>query len=854
MRRLNFDLLGLPPTAREVDDFVNDPSPGAHGKLVDRLLASPHFGERQARHWLDLVRFGESSGFEHNTPWDEVWRYRDWVIHAFNTDLPYDEFVRLQLAGDVLRPGDPLAVTATGFLACGPYDQIGNELGTESMRKATRQTELGDLVGTVAQTFVGLSLDCARCHEHKFDPLSQRDYFQVAAVFGGTKAGSRPNAAGEHDAEVVAGLRRLEPRLTELERLRAAASERAGGILAEQFAPETDHPPLPPATPYHALVLEDEPLGYWRLGDAAESKVAKNLGTLGAQIDGTFSDSAQRGLPSLVGDADSTAMMIAAGSRVTVPAFEKFAGGTGFSVEFWAQVKNPGAGGFISLVGDGESGEDFCLMVYLGSGRIRAHLQTAAGIRAIDSTRLLNAGETVHVVSTWDARSGELALHFNGVPVETSTSIGTLPDQAAPAHTDNALFFGANGRGTPGGPVVLDEVAIYNKPLPLSRIALHARSGGKDGRGCRDWDELLEELDDTTADRAGEVFAIQRDLSAHLLHGRLAAPAATHAVTPYQPEVFHVLARGDFRNPGQVAAPGGVAVIGSGHDFGMRPDVPEAQRRIRFARWITDERNALLARVAVNRVWQSHFGVGLVATPNDFGTNGSPPSHPALLDWLAGQLIESGWSLKMIHRLIVTSATYRQQSLDRVDAGKTDADNLLLWRMTPRRLEAEAVRDTLLAVAGRLNPRLGGRGYRDFSKTLQGENYNYHPKEETTRFGRRSIYRMWVRSGTPSFLAAFDCPNTSVRTPRRAVTTTPLQALALLNSSLVDRQAEALAGLVARQAGEAVADQVALTYRRVLQRRPTAEESESAVHFIAAHGLRDFCIVLFNTNEFLHVD
>ncbi|HLQ44122.1 MAG TPA: DUF1553 domain-containing protein, partial [Planctomycetaceae bacterium] len=289
-------------------------------------------------------------------------------------------------------------------------------------------------------------------------------------------------------------------------------------------------------------------------------------------------------------------------------------------------------------------------------------------------------------------------------------------------------------------------------------------------------------------------------------------------------------------------------------DFHLPKDASDGDRRQALAAWITDRRNPLLARVMVNRLWQTHFGVGFVETPSDFGFNGGRPSHPELLDWLAAELMDHGWSLKHIHRLIVTSATYRQSSRPRVEAAKKDAGNRLLWRKSPQRLDAETVRDAVLAVSGELNPAVGGPGYHDFTTFIFNSQFYDIVDPVGQSFSRRSLYRTWVRSGRNPFLEVFDCPDPSTKTPRRAVTTTPLQALSLLNNSFMLRMSERLAERVKREAGEDVASQMRRAGLLIYGRSPTNEDVAAWREFVAAHGLPALARVLFNSNEFLYVD
>jgi hypothetical protein len=669
LRRVTFDLTGLPPEPGEVEAFTNDPAPGAYERVVDRLLDSPAYGERWARHWLDVVRFAESQGFERNRFRPHAWKYRDWVIQALNDDMPYDEFVRRQLAGDVLRPDDPGAVVATGFLVTGPHDLLGLTQGTELMRAQAREDEMEGLVGSVGQTFLGLTLHCARCHDHKVDPLSQKEYYQLAAALAGVTPGDRPAAAAGTAA------------LAGQERRALAGAARAA---------------------------EDE---FLRAADPA--------------------------LRPLLAEARARA--------------------------------------------------------------VREAEQAAA------------RAEEVAEAAEKKARQAP-----------------------AGAAADNARQ------------VALDRVAERE----AARETLAQARGPCSTAGLDDlWDRLPAEARPAFRRLVAETSRLEtRD--------RLLAGGAAHAAVPGPPVYVHVLARGDVLQPGEVVAPRGPAAVrGPPPDFGLAPDAPEAERRRRLAAWVTDPRNPLAPRVLVNRLWHYHFGAGLVETPSDLGFNGGRPSHPELLDWLAGELVRGGWSLKKLHRQILLSATYRQGSRRDAAAAARDGANRLLWRVSPRRLEAEAVRDTVLAVADLLNPRMGGPGYRDVSFEPSGDNMTYAFRDAAgPALHRRSVYRTWVRLGPNPLLEALDCADPTVATPRRAVTTTPLQALALWNNPFMSRAAAAFAGRLRREAGADVARQVERAYRLAYARLPTAGEAASAQSFVAAHGLAELCLVIFNSNEFVCID
>lgn len=509
LRRASFDLTGLPPAGTE---------PREYEALLDHLLASPHYGERWARHWLDVVRFTESQGFEYDRLRENAWPYRDYVIAAFNRDMPYDQFVREQIAGDVLDGATADSMVATGMLVCGPWDEAGSAQANVAQRMTTREEELEDIVSAVSQTFLGATMNCARCHTHKFDPIPQRDYFRLKAVFEGVKHGER-------------------------------------------------------------------------------------------ELPGT------------------------------------------------------------------------------------------------------------------------------------------------------------------------KRVAYVGK-------------------------------------RA-------------------------------QPEPTRLLKRGEVRSPGDVVAPGSFAVLGTNvASFELAADAPEGERRKAFANWVAAPENPLTARVMVNRIWQGHFGEGLVRTPNDFGNAGARPAHAELLDWLAGEFIASGWSVKRMHKLIMTSDAYKQGSAFNPRAAEADAGNELLWRFTPRRLDAEEMRDAMLAISGELNRAVGGPSFKPFDE-IKFNSSTYVPKDKLgEEFNRRTIYRMNVNSGKDPMLDVFDCPDPSVKTPRRNVTTTPLQALALMNNSFALRQAE----LAARRAGG-----VRELYALILGREPTQAERKRAREFVGETSLADLAWALFNSTEFLYV-
>jgi uncharacterized protein DUF1553/uncharacterized protein DUF1549 len=583
IRRAFYSLTGLPPSPEEVEEFLHDDSPNAYERLVDRLLASPRYGEHWGRHWLDVVRFGESTGFEVNHVIDNAWPFRDYVIRSLNDDKPFDQMVIEHLAGDAVGAGDPNVEIGLTFLFCGPLDIVGNADAAQAAQ--IRADTVDEIIRATSEAFLGLTIGCARCHDHKFDPISQRDYYQLYATFAGVY----------HDDRVVSP--------AEVQREREAK-------LAQI---ESQKKPL----------LE-------------EVKACKASGTDGKRI---------------------------------------------------------------------------------------AELETQ--------------------IADLDKKIAEL-----------------------PA-------------------------------LPSWRV------------------------------------------------GRFEQPA----------ESQHVFDGGDAGRKGEEVTAASISTLEpSTSSYELPGDAPERDRRLALARWIVARDNPLPPRVLANRLWHYHFGTGIVATPSDFGAMGQPPTHPELLDWLARRLVDDVWKLKALHKLIVTSQTFRQSSAYRESAAKVDADSRLLWRFPPRRLAAEEIRDTMLLVAGKLDERGGGPGFRLYEYTRDNV-ATYIPLE---KFGpetyRRAVYHQNARASRIDVLTDFDAPDCAFSISRRAATTTPSQALALMNHSFTMGMAEALADRLSKEAsGEDPAAQIKRAFEIAYSRQPGGNELAAAVALVDEHGLRALCRALLNSSEFLYV-
>jgi hypothetical protein len=637
LRRLSFDLTGLPPSPDEIDAYLNDHSPDAYETVVDRLLASPQYGVRWAQHWLDLARYADTDGFEFDQARPNAWRYRDWVVDSLNRDLPYDQFIRLQLAGDEIAPDDPNAFIATGFNRCYP-DMV--DLNDQGLR---RQNALNDMTETTGLVFLGLTIGCARCHDHKFDPIRQVDFYRLQAFF----------------------------------------------------------------TP--ARFRDDFPL--------------------------------------------------------------------------------------------------------VSTGERRTHEQA---------------------VAAWETEVAKIQAEI--LRIEKP-----IRDKLAPGLPMGALD---------------DAVAAYNKPesdRSPREVKLVYDILSRDGRiKSRDWPRLLGDRQTTE----------WQELLARLEQVKTQAPPSLPTARGIdeigrkaQPTYF--LKRGEYTSRGPVVEPEFPAVLTAAKPS-ISATAETTGRRKALAAWLTRPDHPLTARVMVNRLWQGHFGRGLVATPSDFGKMGDEPSHPELLDWLASEFIARGWSLKAMHRLIVTSATYRQSSNPPSSRG-VDPDNHWIARQNRRRLDGEAIRDVLLAVSGQLNPALGGPGVfpplpPELTK-LSSKGAIWPVSARVQDRHRRSLYVFVRRNLRYPFFEAFDRPDTNASCPRRPVTTIAPQALSLLNSPLSSASARSLAERAEREAGAPLERRIDRAYVLTLGRSPDATEQALARDFLVAGGsFADFCLALLNLNEFVYVD
>ena len=807
IRRASFDLVGLPPTPEEVAAFEADPAPDAFERLVDRLLASPAHGERWARHWLDVAHYADSHGYERDQLRPHAWRYRDWVIDAINADKPYDAFLREQVAGDVIAPDDPAAVVASAFLVAGPWDFVGQvETQSAALRRQARADDLDDMLTQVMAAACGVTINCARCHDHKLDPIPQRDYTALAALLAGVTRGNRPVSP----AAVAA----RDARRQELEAsLRAATAD------------------------VHALA--GAPVD---LADIVGGGDGSGNGVKGAGID-----------PRSGVARDRTPLSFLEGIEANRPV-------PGPS-PLVAAVLVPDGSGPVRFVVDGDPIDGIPPTARQGWDAIRNGPVNAQASTTTAGIDYATAGHAILGLHANAAITFDLAAIRAKHPATSRRfrAVVAYGGRAETAGADFAVYVDgvrmAQGRlaqASPGEPL---DVLL---PVEARHLTLVATDGG-DGIGHDQiWfgDPRIEGTPSRPVDEPalaaarGRIETVRQELAA------LPEADTVYGPVVQSPPPVQLLGRGDPEKPlGEIppGLPGWIAVPVA-HPLA---DAGDGQRRRALAEWITDRANPLTPRVIVNRLWHHHFGTGLVDTPSDFGTGGGRPSHPALLDWLAAELVDHGWSLKHIHRLICTSKTWRQRShgVPGAAAGMTvDSGNRLLWRMSPRRLDAESYRDAVLAVSGMLDPARGGPGFRDFRVTeAYAPIYESIPVDRP-ELRRRSIYRCVVR-GTPDvFLTTLDCPNPANLAPVRPRTTTALQSLAILNNDFTLRHAEAWAERLRREAGDRPADQVRLGFQLAFGRDPDREEAAAGEALVAQAGLVQLCRMMLAANEFSAID
>ncbi|MGB0598313.1 MAG: PSD1 and planctomycete cytochrome C domain-containing protein [Rubripirellula sp.] len=841
VRRAYIDLIGMPPTAAQTREFLSDPDPRAYEKLVDRLLSNKHHGERVARHWLDIVRFGESHGFEQDYDRPHAYHYRDFVIKAFNQDMPFDQFVRWQLAGDEIAPEEPLAMMATGFLGAGVFP---TQL-TEKEFESARYDELDDMVATLGSAMLGITIGCARCHDHKFDPIPARDYYQLVSAFRHT---IRSNV--EIDLKKSVNRQAIKAWHAELESRSKKLKRFEDEELASRWADFIDA--MPQSTP--------KPEPHWvRL--QASSLVSEQGAKFVRQEDGSYLATGKNGVSDAYIFETQTSLANLKQLRIEALADDS--------------MKRSGPGR--------ASNGNFALSRIIVTARPRDGTGEPVAVNLIDpqvtfeqnaanlsiQASLDNDSKTGWAVDPKFGSNHAATFQFEEpVGFEQGTDLTIrLEFQVNDRHNIGRLRV-AVSNATDQPPI--DGEAIDQATAELEVLS-RRRDEFKNGK-MPSWAAVAFKQQDAKWLALHQSVETQRaakplpELTNVMVSSENVKPIPNHGDGrgyPHFYENVHFLNRGDIGQKQGIAEIGfpQVLVRNTNPQRWHRPKLPQAatsSRRRAVAEWITDVDHGagpLLARVIVNRLWQQHFGRGLVSTPNDFGFQGQRPTNPALLDWLAAELIRNQWQLKSIRRLIMTSSVYMQRSDFDDDHAAKDPFNDLLWRFSPRRMEAEIIRDSMLAVSGELDTKQYGPG------TLN----------ESMR--RRSIYFMIKRSRLIPIMQVFDSPEPLASVGKRPSTTIAPQALVFMNHPQVRHYAHAFAKKIADQDLNIAIEQA---YMTALSRLPSEQERSDSAAFVrrqsesysadandqaakansnvAELALTDLCQVLMSLNEFIYLD
>jgi hypothetical protein len=821
LRRVTFDLTGLPPTPAEADAFAADKSADAYEKVVDGLLASPRYGERMAMQWLDLARYADTHGY-HIDSAREMWHWRDWVIQAFNRNLPFDEFTIEQLAGDLLPHATLEQKIATGFNRNHMVNFEGGAIPEEY-----HVEYVADRVETTAAVWLGLTMGCARCHDHKYDPISQKDFYRFFAFFNtveekgldGRKGNAKPMLQLP-SAQQKAELDELETAIPAKQKI-LDSSETAA---LQKHWEETRLSTLPEA-PRNGL------LAHYELdGSFADSSGHYAYGrTLSG--DPTFGD----GMVGKSVDFDGD-------THVTLGNVADFDRGDPFTLSTWIRSNNGKEQSLLQKVANPPGRRGWELLFEQGrlvpiqkrAARLVLRLmhQWPDDAIAVRTKPELMVGQWSHVSISYDGsgKAAGLRLYVDGKAQEFEVLQDSLTGgmcAGAPLEIGNKEL----GKPYKGR---LDDLRIYNRvlePAEVEHIALQhpvrVILEGVTGKRTKEQDKQLREYF-LTYDAPEQLLRTYKDLKA--LEKRKesleeAIPNTMVMAEMEKPRDTFVLGRGDYRTKLEKVTPGVPPVL---------PPLPKgaAPDRLALARWLVDPAHPLTARVVVNRYWQMYFGIGLVKTPQDFGSQGDPPSHPELLDWLATEFVRTHWDVKAMQRLIVTSAAYRQSSRETPELLEKDPENRLLAHGPRFRLPAEMVRDNALAVSGLLNPAIGGASVFPYQpkgmweEMAFGEGFSaqtYTPSHAGDLY-RRSMYTFWKRTVPPPSLATFDAPDREKCTARRSVTNTPLQALVLLNDPTYVEAARALAQRTLLEAPKDPSRRIAYVFRLATDRKPAPPE------------------------------
>ena len=881
VRRLYLDLLGLPPSTEEQRSFLDDTSEDAYANLVNRLLDDPRYGEHWARYWLDLARYADTAGYEGDPDLPYAWRYRDYVIDSLNRDKPYDQFIREQLAGDELvditgageLPNPPAEnLVALTFLRLAPF--------TEPRGDESRHEMLSEMTTTVSSVFLGLTVGCAKCHDHKYDSIPTKDFYRMKAFFAtvaippplrgdGFQIGGPTNAEFYREGEEEA----IERERDRLNKEAAEAQQKQAELLADfrtrlQLNPGFgiqalgkgfgndyffDQFTVTDRLPHSTAITADK--GTWTF--YTDGQLSAEQGSLAGANEGHWYDGLEQPEYVAVGAATN-----GSGDFQTAAFNGKLAHVMVFDRALTAEQLNQPWNEISKLEG---------LKFWLDASDLDANPASdnpavGAPITSwrdkVTGVELKSVDEQRHpIMSTLPGLSTPAVEFDNDFLKGSAKQLSFLTDESGTIVTvfssrdnDESYIFEVGGQG--------QFITTFVNPEAggAGRIESLIANGSSD--------EISSQERELYLDLANKA----KYLDQHLRRLQPRAMTLRHSFgPPYEPGVptSRVMIRGEWDNPGEVVEPGFLSVITGDQDAAdIRLDTfkrwPTRSRRKALADWIASKDNPLTARVLVNRLWYRHFGRGIVETTSDFGNLSGGPSHPKLLDYLADELMEHGWSLKHIHRLICNSSTYRQQSdLENAVAEKVDPENVLLWKFPIRRLGAEVVRDRILSASGRLNPKSFGLPI--FPPLPDGieDRVKYDNSKWATQFGpegrRRSIYIYQQRTLNMPLLQTFDAPVCDESRPRRRASTTALQALAMYNGPLVSMEVEPFAKRVIQMSDDSSESRVANAVRLALCREPTAQEVQELGEYYQTmddefQAMLSIGRILFNTSEFLYLD
>ncbi|MCR9202087.1 MAG: PSD1 and planctomycete cytochrome C domain-containing protein [Planctomycetaceae bacterium] len=811
IRRAFITLHGLPPTPEQTAAFVNDGSVDAWPQLIDSLLASPRYGEHWARHWLDVIHFADSHGCEHDVKRPHAWRFRDYVISRFNDDMPYPRFVREQLAADVFYPQQPELTAALGFLAAGPLEL--SRAGTAPV--TFDYLDRDDMVTQTMAAITSTTVNCARCHRHKFDPISQEDYYSLQAVFAGVGKG---DLSFETSADV-------QQQRRELSQLRQAAAARNGDVLLQQKYASRVQSWLSAQAAAEVDWLTLRPDVFVSAGGATLTRQADHS----ILASGVVPDEETYTLTAPVPGERVTAIRIEALRDESLPMNGPGRAGNGnFHLSELRLQWFPAAGVTPQTLSVSRTSTDFDQDGWTSAQAVDGDRKSGWAIYPrVDQTHAIVL-ELQQPLDLTDG--GRLAL--------------TLQHLYPPKHVMGRVRVAVTAADPAAARLLPSDVAAaVGKPQTArtqeEKLAIAAAA-----------------LEEYAVSRQAELppLATVYGVSSDWSH-------AKKLPQPMTPKKVHVLQRGAFDRPQQEVGPGALSAIDwLPARFSVTTADGESVRRAALADWLVHADNPLTHRSIVNRVWQFHFGQGLVNTPNDFGRMGGRPSHPELLDWLAVWFRdEASGSLKQLHRLLMTSDAWRRNSMAGGDptGQRVDAGNRLLWRQNRSRLTAEMFRDSVLQISGRLDLTMGGPGVEQFRKSkgpqatpaLDYDGWDW----ESPQARRRSIYRVVWRGIADPFMEALDFPDLGLLAPQRGFSVSSLQSLTLLNNDFVLHASQWMSDRICSEHSD-VSDQVRRAISLAWLRSPTQAELARGAKFVQRHGLAAYCRVLFNSNEFLFVD